>query len=963
MPVSVWTGIKRGVFSCIFFLLAGCAHFGDVATPENSASVLIEKPGWPHTGSDLEPDPGLNLGRLDNGFRYVMLENRTPTNRVSMHLYVQSGSLAEFEGEEGIAHFLEHMLFDGSKHFPPGELVKYFQRIGMQFGPDANAHTGFGQTVYDILLPNGDPQSIADGLLVLGDFAEGALLLPEEVEKEKQVVLAEKRARDSAHYRTLKATFNFEMSGSLVPNRFPIGTTESILDFDSKRLRHFYDAWYRPERMFLVMVGDFDRVQAESMVKAQFDSMRARSPKKELPSFGGFSHQGLKTFYHHEKESGATTVSIETVGQQVPLPDGTQRQKDTLLKELADRMMQWRLDSLVHESKGTITRAEVGSGDFLQQIRYSNISADCKADQWKEVLPLLEQALRQALVFGFTSSEFERVKKSMRADLQRDVDEMGTRESRALAQQVMDSFNLWQVFQSPLQRQQLLSPMIDQADLHDVNRAFSSLWPEDHRLVLLTGNADLTGSITTPEQIIRSAYLSSLQKSVGPPTDRQTSTFPYLEVPSRAGQIKEQVSMDDLGVVRVLFENGVTLFMKKTDFKKNEISAALSFGAGRYSEPFDQPGLAQLTEIVVNDSGFGAMSRIELEQALAGRQAEISLDVREDMFVLDGNASTSELPLLLQLLYTMVKDPGYRPESLELAFKQLEQKHRGMVHSVEGMLQLEGMRVLGGGDTRLGWPAWSHLKERTIPEIERWFGAQLAQGPIEISLVGDFSVEEATQLVSIYFGSLTERSDLAAAAPDRPGPVFPRGESFELKIDTAIDRGMVVVAYPTDDFWDIGRTRRLSMLSEIFSERLRVQVREKLGAAYSPYAYHRAYRAYDDYGMLLCMLLVDPRHVDSIAEKVEQIGSDLAAEGIHPDELRRALDPTLVQIKDMRQSNRYWLNSVLVGASRHPEQIDWARTIERDYAAITAADITSLARRYVIDSRAARVVIVPENSQ
>jgi len=959
MPVSIWTGIKRSVFLCTIFLLAGCAHFGASTPPENSAQVLIEKPDWPHTGSDLEPDPALMLGRLDNGFRYVMLENRTPLNRVSIHLYVQSGSLAEFEGEEGIAHFLEHMLFDGSKHFPPGELVKYFQRIGMQFGPDANAHTSFGETVYDILLPNGDPQSIADGLLVLGDFAEGALFLHEEVEKEKGVVLAEKRARDSAHYRTLKATFNFEMPGSLVAKRFPIGKTESILDFDSKRLRQFYDAWYRPERMFLVMVGDFDRARAEPLIKAQFESMRARSPKRDLPPFGRFSHQGLKTFYHYEKESGATTVSIETVRQEVPLPDGTGRQKDTLLKELADRMMQWRLDSLVHENKGTITRAEVGSGDFLQQIRYSNISVDCKPEQWKEVLPLLEQTLRQALVFGFTPSELERVKKSMRADLQRDVDEMGTRESRALAQQVMGSFNHWQAFQSSLQRQQLLSPMIDQADLNDVNRAFSSLWPEDHRLVLVTGNADLTGDASTPEHIVRSTYLSSLQESVEPPTDRELSTFPYLEMPSRAGQIKEQVRMDDLGVVRVLFENGVTLLMKRTDFKKNEISAALSFGAGRYSEPPDQPGLAQLTEMVINDSGFGTMNRIELEQALAGRQAEMSLDVREDMFVLEGNASSSELPLLLQLLYTMIKDPGYRPESLELAFKQLEQKHRGMVHSVEGILQLEGMKVLGGGDTRLGWPAWNHLKERTIPEIERWFGAQMAQGPLEISLVGDFSVEEATQLVSLYFGALKKRSDVAAAAQDRPGPVFPRGESFELKIDTAIDRGMVVVAYPTDDFWDIGRTRRLSILSEIFSERLRVQVREKLGAAYSPYAYHRAYRAYDGYGMLLCMLLVDPRHVDSIAEKVEQIGSGLAAQGIHPDELRRALDPTLVQIKDMRQSNRYWLNSVLIGASRHPEQIDWARTIERDYAAITAAEITSMARRYVIDSQAARLVIVP----
>ena len=223
------------VFTVIFF--GGCGYIRDTALSEYPAQVLRERSNWPHTGSDLNPDSDVIFGCLDNGFRFLMKENKTPLNRVSMHLYIQCGSLAEFDGEEGMAHFLEHMLFDGSTHFPPSEMVKYFQRVGMQFGPDANAHTGFGQTVFDILLPNGDAQGIEDGLLVLRDFAEGALLLPDEVEKEKKVVLAEKRARDSSRYRTLQATFKFEMPGSLLADRFPIGRSETILAFHSDRLR------------------------------------------------------------------------------------------------------------------------------------------------------------------------------------------------------------------------------------------------------------------------------------------------------------------------------------------------------------------------------------------------------------------------------------------------------------------------------------------------------------------------------------------------------------------------------------------------------------------------------------------------------------------------------------------------------------------------------------------------------
>ena len=194
---------------CGLGLFQGCAYF--TGTTGNPPLILAQKAHWPQNVSDLSSDPQTSFGRLPNGIRYILKENSTPRDRVSMHLYIQSGSLAEMDGEEGAAHFLEHMLFDGSTHFAPGEMVKYFQRIGMQFGPDANAHTGFGETVFDILLSRGDAQSIDEGLLVLNDYAQGALMLPQQVEKEKKVVLAEKRARDSARYRTLQAVYQFEM--------------------------------------------------------------------------------------------------------------------------------------------------------------------------------------------------------------------------------------------------------------------------------------------------------------------------------------------------------------------------------------------------------------------------------------------------------------------------------------------------------------------------------------------------------------------------------------------------------------------------------------------------------------------------------------------------------------------------------------------------------------------------------
>ncbi|GAI88275.1 unnamed protein product, partial [marine sediment metagenome] len=209
-----------------------------VQVGKKSAAENIDfKVKWPHEKSDLLPDPVLIFGKLPNGFRYVLMENHRPKDRVSMHLDVQAGSMYESDNQQGLAHFLEHMLFDGSKNFKPGELVKFFQSIGMQFGPDANAHTGFNETVYDMLLPDGDRESLAKGLVVMKDFAEGAFLLPSEVDKERRVVLAEKRTRDSASYRTYVATLNFEFPHAKISKRLPIGKEEILKKADHKRLK------------------------------------------------------------------------------------------------------------------------------------------------------------------------------------------------------------------------------------------------------------------------------------------------------------------------------------------------------------------------------------------------------------------------------------------------------------------------------------------------------------------------------------------------------------------------------------------------------------------------------------------------------------------------------------------------------------------------------------------------------
>lgn len=952
--------LLRSILSILCFLLASsalfsCSHGGN---PFAALDRMSNQSDWPHDTSDLLPDPGIEFGRLPNGLRFAIKENRTPKDRVSMHLFVKVGSLYERDEERGTAHFLEHMLFNGSKHFPPGEMIKYFQRIGMQFGPDANAHTGFDQTVYDVVLPNGGEKSLSEGLLVLRDYADGALLLPEEVDREKKVILAEMRSRDSARFRTLKAAFGFEMPGLIVGQRFPIGETEVIQRMDHQPLRDFYEAWYRPERMFLVLVGDLSKETGRRLIVERFADLKAMQPLRPVPDFGRMEHNQIKAFHHHEKDAGATTVAIETIVQEEAPLDSKAYQHQQMVQALANAMMQNRLNEMVRHPDTVLTSAGVGSGYYLGRIKYAEISGRTDAQNWEKAMADIEQALRKALLFGFTLAELNCEKKNYKAELSKAIEEERTRESNTLAQEIMTGINDWHVVQSPSQKAQIILPALNDVSLERANQAFRQIWSAGHRLVLVTGNTHFVSGSPSPADRIAAAYASSHSAKVDPPTEKTVAVFPYLPQPMSPGVILKREEIKDLGITKVRFDNGIQLFLKPTRFKENQILATLAFGHGEASEPAAQPGLAKLAQAVMNESCFGGMDRMTFEEALAGRLAKTEFEVKEDMFAVKGEATPKELPLLFQLMRTFVLDPGFREESRQLSLKQFQQEYQRLWKSVEGVMTLKGRKFLAGGDHRFGTPEWNQMQDRTIDQIKSWIVPELNNASMEMAMVGDFDVEQVIELASRYIGSLPKRKTPQTVSPV-PGPQFPKGKTLTLAVHTETPKALVVVAYPTEDFWDIHRTRRLSIMAELFSERLRQYVREQLGAAYSPHAYNQSYRAYKGYGMTQVFIQVDPKVAQAIVNEVQKIADQLRTRDADTDEFRRILDPVLTHIKDLRQENSYWLNSVLTGAARHPEQLEWARSFEQDYAAIRIQEISKLAQKYLSNGHAATIILTP----
>lgn len=917
-----------------------------------------------HGSRDLfRNDSSLITGTLDNGFRYVLKENHEPKQRVSMHLVVLAGSIQEKDNQKGLAHFLEHMMFNGSRHFPPGELVKYFQNIGMQFGGDANAHTGFYETVYDVVLPHGDQENFGDGLRVLQDYAEGALLLESEVQKEKNVVLAEKRDRDSADYRMFESTLKFELPDMRLSDRLPIGDEQVIKGANREILKSYYDAWYRPDNMILVVVGDFQSSLALPMINDAFSGMKPRCDVAPVdPAPGDISHKGIKTFYHFEKESGKTSVSLEVLNK-IPFMDDTlEHRQDTLVQNMANRMVQNRLDALTRKNDSPVTSASVSAGTFLRHVKYGNITADCSPENWEKALAFIEQNLRQALTYGFSEQEMDRVKQDILSELEQDVKTESTRDSNMLSMGIISALSNRQIFLSPQDTLTLFAPFVKQITLKDVNSVFKHIWDTNHRLVMVTGNAEVSDATLTPDQILSQAYKNSLMVAVSPRVEEKKVTFPYLKEPDFAGNIRSRKDFPDLGITVVEFENGVRLNLKKTDFDANQIVFRLIFGGGKAVEPLNKPGLASLSMNLINESGFKTLDKEDLKRALAGKNTQMMFSVSEDSFVLSGNSVPDETALLFQLLRTQILDPGFHDDAYALTMERMKQNYEEMEKTVEGMDSIYGEAFFAGNDPRFGLPSYDNYRKNTISDVESWVGRALREDRLEISLVGDLDPEAVIDNAAIYLGSLPagRKAYKPLTKDTKPLPFVPKGQSLTLSVKSVIPKGIVKVAYPTDDFWEISRTRRLSALGAVFSEKLRNKIREELGAAYSPYAYNQSSIAFPGYGVFQAVVTLDPTQAGLVVQKIEEISLDLSRHGITDDELKRSVDPIMTSIRDMRRTNNYWLNSVLSGSGRYPAKFDWARSMEADYSSITAGDIQTLAKHYLDNHKVATLMILPE---
>ena len=911
---------------------------------------------FPHESSDLKPDPAARFGTLANGLRYVIRPNHEPKGRVSLRLLVLAGSLHETDEQRGLAHFLEHMAFNGSRHYTPGTLIEFFQRNGMSFGRDTNANTSFDRTIYLLDLAQADDAALVEALQIFQDYASGLLLTEEEIDKERGIVLAEKRGSDSVGYRTFVARFEAMLGTTLLPRRLPIGAADVIAKAKRERFTDFWNTWYRPEKMVAVVVGDFPDVgKVEKMVTNAFAPLTARAPVRKEPSLGRpAKFEGVRAIFHAEPEAPSTNISIAAIAPYAREPDNAARKIKRLPRSLAVAMLNRRFAILSKQENAPFVSGRVSIAEQFNFLREANIDITCTAEQWAAALTLGEQELRRAVEHGFAQAELTEAAANLANQLDQAAKTASTRHSNQLADEIVRSLLTSEVLTAPADDLALLKPALEKVTTTDCQRALKEAFASTGRFVMVSGNAKIT---TNPREAIASAYDQARAVALRPPDGNELSAWGYTDF-GAPGEIAKREHIADLGIELVTFQNGVRLNLKKTDFEAGRIALSARFGNGAMTEPADQRGLHKLATSTFIAGGLGKYSADDLRRLLAGKNVGWRFGGGADAFRFSGGTTRDDLLLDLQLLAAYFTDPGYRSEALRVAHKEFEQLYESFKHTAAGPLETEVANLLADGDPRFGLPELEVLMARKLEELKAWLTPQLAHGALEVALVGDFDIDDALVAAAKTIGAFPLRQ-AKPALPELKNVKFP-DQPFNKTyvIDSEIPKASVLVYWPTEDALDARRTRRVNMLGEVLNDRLRVKVREETGSSYRQRADNLASDTYPGYGYIVATVDADPAMAGQISDTVVELADEIARNGVTEDELNRARLPLLTAFREALRNNSYWL-SVLAPAQEKPQMLDWARTRIPDNEAITTSELNVLARKYLPKERASRVTILP----
>jgi zinc protease len=908
-------------------------------------------------GEGLRVDPEVKLGTLPNGLRYAIRRNKTPPGEASVRLRIDTGSLNEADDQRGLAHFLEHMVLNGTENVPEGDFVRRLERAGLRFGPDTNASTGFGQTVFKLDLPETDKATLDEAFFLLREVAGKATIDAAALDRERGIVLSEERARATPGYRLLVDQLAWLYPGQRLSQRLPIGTTEVIRTAPRQRLLDYYRAWYRPERATMVVVGDVDPADIERRLQAQFGDWKGVGAPGTPADQGHPAQRGTETRLFVDPATAAS-VSLHWVRPPDLAPDSAAERARDLEEQLAAAILNRRLEKLAQaDSRPPFVLARISKSDMEETASTTVLSAQARLGDWRSALSTVDQEQRRLVDHGVTADEIERELAGVRASLEASVASAATRANGALADSLVGAIDNDTVVTSPADRLTFYEGIAKSLDPVRIGAAARRLFAGSGPLLYLT----LPRPVATREALA-AAYDASRNVAVSPPLAQTRVAWPYASSPT-LGAVAERREFAEIGATHVRFANGVRLTVRPSAARKEQVLISVRFGDGRLAMSRDKGSPEWALPSAFAFGGTGKLDADAVSRALTGKLVGASFGVDDDRFVLAGATRPADLATQMQLLSAYVSDAGWRPLGWERLKTQAASLHDRFESSPGGVLSRDLGLILRSGDRRWEVPSRLAMRASTIAEGRALVEPALKSGRIEIVMAGDITVDRAIAETAATFGTLPPRADSKPLAGPMRFPPPPPGGLLTLRHKGRDDQAVGLIAWPTTGYAPETRqlARTLTLLGAVYQLRLTDELREKGGVSYAPAAAHGASPTWVDYGYLTAQVEAPPASLERFFAEAAKIAEDLATKPVEADELARARRPMLESIQRARAGNGYWLGA-LEDLGENPFTLETIRTQRSDLEAVTPAALQAAARRYLLADRAVRIQVIKEQS-
>ena len=922
-------------------------------------AVLIQLLAQVDLNQPLPVDKDVKIGKLENGMTYYIRHNTMPANRLEMRLVVNAGSILEDDEQQGLAHFTEHMAFNGTANFSKSALIDFLERAGVRFGADLNAYTSFDETVYMLQLPTDRQGLIDSAFMVMEDWAHQVALEGEEIDKERGVIREEWRLGLGADDRMRKAYFPVIFNGSKYANRLPIGQVGVIDTASYETLRRFYKEWYRPNLQAIIVTGDLDVAVMEAKIQQHFASITNPEGARERTKFSipenkeplvaittdpEATNTSVMIFYKHPKKEIATLDDYKT----------------KLMQNIYSSMIISRFSEINQKAESPFVSAFSYYGGFIGRASDAYVStAGVKENQIPAAIKVMVVENERVKQHGFTSSEFERQKKQIISGLEKRQKEKDKTPSANFVRDYTNHF----LNKSPIpgidNELQLTKELLPLIKLEEMNQLAGQWITKDNMVVVVTA-PEKEGIVIPKKEEVLGLIEAAKQTKVEPYVDSY-SEAPLLSKKLKPGVIAQRSADETLGIETITLKNGVKVIIKSTDFKNDEILFTAYGPGGASTVDDDKVYAVNNAARLVGKSGLGNFSSTDLEKKLTGLNVSVQPYIDELRQGLRGNASPKDFETLLQLIYLHF-EPARRDQQAFEAFKsQLVNQFKFMKSNPQAVFSDTVAKVASCGSPRtIVLPNEGHLAQLQADVMYSIYDQLFADASnFTFIFTGNIVNKDHLDLITTYLGNLPVKKSLEWV--DRKG-CFPKGKT-EAKVFAGTEyKSMVAMLFKENFEYNSSTILGMNLLSKAYNIKLRENMREEIGGVYGVGARISTTRFPEPKCSVYVSWGTNPELVDTLSTIVFDQMKQLITVGPSSEDLQKVKETSVRERETDDRQNRFWLSYIENSLQNDLPMLNF-EAYKKQVEAATANDLRDLAAKFLRPEHYARVVLYPEKKE